>query len=205
MDDDRLTRLAVDSFRAGVAVLDAEGRIVWTNAAWLRNARQPDDVFAGAGPGANVVSALQANGDVGVAISGGIAAVVAGRSAYFELEAESRPGTSARTLVTVTPFATARGATILRTDLSPLLPRRFTREARPVSPEVGAMIARLTPREHEVLALMVRGLDNRAIAAELGIEYTTVRGYARTLIEKLGARSRLEAVSRAYRTGLVER
>jgi DNA-binding NarL/FixJ family response regulator len=50
---------------------------------------------------------------------------------------------------------------------------------------------------------MAAGLDNRAIAAKLFIEYTTVRGHVRAVIEKLGARSRLEAVARAYQGGWV--
>ncbi|MDQ2912740.1 MAG: LuxR C-terminal-related transcriptional regulator [Chloroflexota bacterium] len=62
---------------------------------------------------------------------------------------------------------------------------------------------RLTPRELEVLALMATGLSNRAIAADLGIEYTTVRGHVQSVLDKLGARSRFDAVARAYRSGLV--
>jgi DNA-binding NarL/FixJ family response regulator len=62
---------------------------------------------------------------------------------------------------------------------------------------------RMTPRELDVLARLATGLSNRAIAAELGIEYSTVRGYVRSVLEKLGARSRFDAVARAYRTGLV--
>jgi DNA-binding NarL/FixJ family response regulator len=50
---------------------------------------------------------------------------------------------------------------------------------------------------------MAAGLDNRAIAARLSIEYTTVRGHVRAIIEKIGARSRLEAVARAYQSGWV--
>ena len=65
------------------------------------------------------------------------------------------------------------------------------------------VIERLTPRERQVLEVMAAGLDNRAIAAKLRIEYTTVRGHVRAVIEKLGARSRLEAVARAYRNGWV--
>ena len=64
-------------------------------------------------------------------------------------------------------------------------------------------MARLTPREREVLESMAAGLDNRAIAAQLRIQYSTVRGNVRAVIEKLGARSRLEAVARAYQKGLV--
>lgn len=60
----------------------------------------------------------------------------------------------------------------------------------------------LTPRELEVLRLMCGGRDTRAIAAELRIEYNTVRGHAQRILEKLDARSRLEAVVRAKELGL---
>jgi DNA-binding NarL/FixJ family response regulator len=62
---------------------------------------------------------------------------------------------------------------------------------------------RMTPREQDVLVRMAAGFGNRAIAAELGIEYTTVRGHVQAILEKLGARSRFEAVARAYQSGLV--
>ena len=62
---------------------------------------------------------------------------------------------------------------------------------------------RMTPRELDVLARMAAGLSNRQIAADLGIEYTTVRGHVQSVLEKLGARSRFDAVARAYRGGLV--
>jgi len=62
---------------------------------------------------------------------------------------------------------------------------------------------RLTPRELDVLVRMAAGLSNRAIAADLAIEYTAVRGHVRSVLEKLGAGSRFEAVARAYRRGLV--
>jgi DNA-binding NarL/FixJ family response regulator len=55
----------------------------------------------------------------------------------------------------------------------------------------------LTPREHEILQLMTQGLDNRALAARLNIAYPTVRSHVRKILEKLGARSRLEAVVKA--------
>ena len=64
--------------------------------------------------------------------------------------------------------------------------------------------AELTAREHDVLKLMSKGLDNFEIADELGIGYGTVRGHVRGALEKLGAHSRLQAVAAARKTGLIE-
>jgi DNA-binding NarL/FixJ family response regulator len=62
----------------------------------------------------------------------------------------------------------------------------------------------LTPREKEVLALMAEGLDNRAIAADLGIGFTTVRGHVQNILEKLDAHSKLEALACAARYALFD-
>ena len=66
------------------------------------------------------------------------------------------------------------------------------------------LISELTPREHDVLRLMARGLDNYEISEELGIGYGTVRGHVRGVLEKLGAHTRLHAVAEARKAGLVE-
>jgi DNA-binding NarL/FixJ family response regulator len=55
----------------------------------------------------------------------------------------------------------------------------------------------LTPREYEILQLMTQGKDNRDIANQLTIAYPTVRSHVRKILEKLHARSRLEAVVKA--------
>ena len=44
---------------------------------------------------------------------------------------------------------------------------------------------------------MTEGLDNREIAARLHVAYPTVRSHVRSILHKLGARSRLEAVVKA--------
>jgi DNA-binding NarL/FixJ family response regulator len=61
----------------------------------------------------------------------------------------------------------------------------------------------LSRREREVLGLLAEGLDSKAIASRLGVSYHTVREHAQRVVEKLGARSRLEAVARARETGLL--
>jgi LuxR family transcriptional regulator, maltose regulon positive regulatory protein len=58
----------------------------------------------------------------------------------------------------------------------------------------------LTPREQEVLDLVRQGLTNREIARTLWISESTVKVHVHHVLEKLGARSRTEAVSRSEST-----
>lgn len=62
----------------------------------------------------------------------------------------------------------------------------------------------VTPREREVLNLMVRGLSNREIADALFISKNTVRTHVSRLYEKLGVGSRREAMAWAWEHDLPE-
>ena len=62
----------------------------------------------------------------------------------------------------------------------------------------------LTPRELEVLTLLARGLKNAEIASELFISERTVKFHVSSILAKLGAETRTEAVRFAARRGLVE-
>ncbi|HEX3050819.1 MAG TPA: response regulator transcription factor [Aggregatilineaceae bacterium] len=61
----------------------------------------------------------------------------------------------------------------------------------------------LTSREHEVLRLMVDGLNNREIADELTISRSTVKNHVSNVLSKLSVASRTEAVALAIQQGLV--
>jgi DNA-binding CsgD family transcriptional regulator len=61
----------------------------------------------------------------------------------------------------------------------------------------------LTARELEVLRHVARGSSNKEIAADLGITTHTVKYHLAAVLEKLGVRSRTEAVSLGVRKGLV--
>lgn len=65
--------------------------------------------------------------------------------------------------------------------------------------------SRLSRREKEVFALMVQGLDNRAIAAALVVSPHTVRTHAQNVLEKLKVHSRLEAATLAMEYNLIDR
>jgi DNA-binding NarL/FixJ family response regulator len=62
---------------------------------------------------------------------------------------------------------------------------------------------RLTPREVQVIELLAEGLPNKAIAARLGISDQTVKFHLASILGKLGAANRTDAVRRAVRRGLV--
>ena len=63
----------------------------------------------------------------------------------------------------------------------------------------------LTPREREVLALMVEGLNNPEIAGRLVISLSTAKYHVSSILSKLGAASRSEAVALAVQHHLVSR
>ncbi|WP_129788516.1 response regulator [Promicromonospora panici] len=62
----------------------------------------------------------------------------------------------------------------------------------------------LTPREREVLALVAQGMTNAEIATALVVGVETVRTHVASVLAKLQARDRTQAVVLGYRAGLVE-
>jgi DNA-binding NarL/FixJ family response regulator len=80
------------------------------------------------------------------------------------------------------------------------------RDQDPAASRSGAPALRddmLTPRELEVLAAMADGASNKAIARRLGISFHTVKFHVASILEKLDADSRTEAVAEGARRGLV--
>ncbi|MFO7697919.1 MAG: response regulator transcription factor [Anaerolineae bacterium] len=84
--------------------------------------------------------------------------------------------------------------------LSPEATQALVKAAARVSPVVEV----LTPREMQVLALMVEGITNLQIGQQLGITESTTKSHVSTIIAKLGVASRTEAVAMALRHGLVD-
>ena len=61
----------------------------------------------------------------------------------------------------------------------------------------------LTPREHEVIALLAEGLSNKEIASRLGIAPDTAKFHVARLMDKLDATGRTDAVAHAARRGII--
>jgi DNA-binding CsgD family transcriptional regulator len=72
------------------------------------------------------------------------------------------------------------------------------REAQGAEPNV-----ELTPRELEVLALLAEGASNKLIGRRLGISAHTAKYHVASLLEKLDAVSRTDAVAHAARIGVL--
>jgi DNA-binding NarL/FixJ family response regulator len=209
---------AFEALRARVGVVDATGRLVWANRAWLDVRRDHgQDTLAAVALGRNVIAVLQqARGGAPRLVAAGIRAVLAGESAHFALECAIPELRGRRAEISITPAPGGiAAAVIMQADVHPSGIAGRTLASDVEQPPGGVVALRsqteavnsateaLTPREFEVLQLMARGLDNAAIAERLDVGYATVRGHVRSIMAKLGARSRLAAVVGAFQRGIV--
>ncbi|WP_043492589.1 MULTISPECIES: response regulator [Streptomyces] len=89
--------------------------------------------------------------------------------------------------------------------LSPGVTRRLIAEfaARSKEPAPAAVLAELTEREREVMALVGIGLSNEEIARRLVVSPLTAKTHVSRTMIKLGARDRAQLVVLAYESGLV--
>lgn len=95
----------------------------------------------------------------------------------------------------------AAGRPVLSPDVTATVMRAAARSRSGPDPDI---VARLAPREVEVLAEVGRGLSNAEIAARLYLSPATARTYVSRLLAKLDARDRAQLVVIAHRAGLVE-
>ncbi|GAA1897637.1 response regulator [Lapillicoccus jejuensis] len=182
-----------DLVAAGVASTLAQARALMTTAApdvVLLDHRLPDgDGVAAIGellalrPSARVV-VLTASAAEHVLV----AAIEAGAAGFLSK-------TRGLDEITQAVRSAAAGESVISPELLARLLPRFSRGS--------SSRVELTEREREVLALVSQGLSNAAIAERMTVSVHTVRNHVANLSAKLGAHSKLEALSIAVRDGLL--
>ncbi len=110
------------------------------------------------------------------------------------------PGAAYRTLVHV--FENGDGAA-----LDAMLARIRSVVAAPAEPVAGPPEERITlsPREQQILELLAGGYGSINIAARLGLSHATVRNHVQHLLRRMDVHSQVEAVSLAFRRGMLGR
>jgi DNA-binding NarL/FixJ family response regulator len=80
--------------------------------------------------------------------------------------------------------------------------RQSARDAAGALPDTAdvrrAVTAALTPRQQEVVAILAKGLSNKAIASQLGISESTVKVHVRAIMSAVGVRNRTQFVARFF-------
>lgn len=123
---------------------------------------------------------------------------------YAALEA----GASGFLLKDITPEQLVAAVRLIRAGdalLAPSITRRLVRRFAPPpgpAPDRPVDVSALTPREHEVLRMVARGLSNAEIARELTLSEATVKTHVARILAKLQLRDRVQAVILAYQLGI---
>ena len=98
----------------------------------------------------------------------------------------------------------AAGETLLSPAATRSLVGRFLATPHDVPAPGADVLAELTPREREMVALVATGLSNHEIAERMVLSPFTVRAHVQRAMTKLQARDRAQLVVIAYRSGLVQ-
>jgi len=128
-----------------------------------------------------------------------IDAVQAGASGYLLKDAS-------RELLLHTVRTVSSGATLIKADLlyEAISSLVASRERQQSGVSTTGDLETLTPREQEVLKLVVDGHTNKKIGKQLGIAEDTVKKRMKSILIKLGASNRASAAVKATRAGLIK-
>ena len=160
---------------------------------------RPDVVLLDAPPGGDLAAILQVMGDssglvlLGEGAEEGLPLLSHGLAEWSWLRKDAEAGE-----IVGAVRAVAAGLVVLEPSFLPRLTRRGVTTRDDTAPT-----ETLTAREREVLQLMARGLPNKQIAARLSISLHTAKFHVASILAKLGAASRTEAVTRGARHGWV--
>jgi DNA-binding NarL/FixJ family response regulator len=95
----------------------------------------------------------------------------------------------------------AHGGALIDPAVTHKVVAEFARLAAPARPRL--LPDPLSERELEILQLLAQGLNNRTLAQRLFLAEGTVKNYISTILQKLDARDRTHAVTRAHELGLI--
>jgi DNA-binding NarL/FixJ family response regulator len=143
--------------------------------AWANHLQRPSSPLRRL-PGVVVVTSRDSEADVCNALQAGVGGYLLGSCGLNELEDAVR--------------AVGRGSPYLCEVAASLVATSLTRTP-------------LTMRESEILRLIGSGMSNKMVASELNIALGTVKAHVRTTLDKLGARSRTQAIVIAAQRGLL--
>lgn len=101
------------------------------------------------------------------------------------------------------PEAIAAAIHALREGLA-VFDRGFVGAVLPAAPADEPQKDQLTAREREVLGHLADGLSNKQIAVKLEISEHTAKFHVNSILQKMGAQKRVEAVVRAARLGIID-
>jgi DNA-binding NarL/FixJ family response regulator len=97
----------------------------------------------------------------------------------------------------------ARGEYFLQPSITSKVMAEFARLSREARRQPEGLLEPLSEREMEILRLLARGLSNRVIAGQLVIAEGTVKNHVTSILAKMDARDRLQAVLKAKSLGLI--
>jgi DNA-binding NarL/FixJ family response regulator len=97
----------------------------------------------------------------------------------------------------------ARGGAVLDPGVAARMVRSH-REGQRAAQPARKLLASLSEREREVVALIGQGLSNAEIGGKLHLSEATVKGYVSAVLSKIGAANRVQAALLAYRGGLLD-
>jgi DNA-binding NarL/FixJ family response regulator len=99
--------------------------------------------------------------------------------------------------------AAARGEYFLQPSITAKVMAEFSRTTRPVQSSSSPLADPLSARELEILHLVADGMSNKEIADTLVIAEGTVKNHLTSILSKLEARDRMQAVIKARELGLI--
>ena len=97
----------------------------------------------------------------------------------------------------------ANGEALLAPSITRAVIEEFARQSPAAPPAPSHALEQLTPREHEVLDLLARGMSNPEICERLVISEATAKTHVARILQKLDLRDRVQAVIYAYESGLI--